>query len=115
MKESSYVSDGQMPIFVFGAAIIENEEGDILLQKAYVDKEIWKIPGGYLEPRESIENAVIRGLNETTGLGIEVDYMIGVYSRLYKRIEDVDCQNVVVLFKCNILGEACFLESGLHS
>ena len=51
-------------------AIIENEKGEILLQRRS-DNDLWGIPGGCQELGESFEETIIREIKEETNLDIE--------------------------------------------
>ncbi|MBI2561507.1 MAG: NUDIX domain-containing protein [candidate division NC10 bacterium] len=61
------------------AAIISNGEGKILLQRRS-DNGLWGLPGGSVEIGESVRDAIIREVQEETGLTVEVVRLIGVYS-----------------------------------
>ena len=91
-------------ILNFSGAIITNEKGDILLQKRSGGEDIWGLPGGAVEVGESIEEAAIRELKEETGLDIQVDYFIGVYSKYFTEYPNGDkAQSICYLFKGNVV------------
>ena len=56
-----------------------NEHGEILLQKRS-DNGFWSMPGGAVDPGESVEQAVLREVWEETGLHVRVVRLVGVYS-----------------------------------
>ncbi len=61
------------------AAFICDREGRVLLQRRS-DNHLWGLPGGSVEIGESIHDAIVREVREETGLTVEVDRLIGVYS-----------------------------------
>lgn len=91
-------------ILNFSVAIITNDKGEILLQKRSDKEDIWGLPGGALEIGESIEEAAIRELKEETGLDIQVDYLIGVYSKYFTEYPNGDkAQSICYSFKGNVV------------
>ena len=66
-------------ITVDGVLFIENT---ILLikRKNPPFKDIWALPGGFVEYGETTENAVKREMEEETGLKTKIRSLIGVYS-----------------------------------
>lgn len=52
-------------------------DGNILLSLSKFSQK-WDLPGGGIEPWESLEDGLIREFFEETGLGIQVRTMIGV-------------------------------------
>ncbi len=54
--------------------------GKILLTKRE-DFEIWCLPGGEVDPNESVAQAAMREAWEETGLTVQLDRLVGVYSR----------------------------------
>lgn len=65
--------------------IIQNERGWILLEKRS-DCGLWGLPGGKIEPGESIREAAVREAKEETGFMTEVIRLLGVYSEQEDRI-----------------------------
>ncbi|GCE27705.1 putative MutT/NUDIX-like protein [Dictyobacter alpinus] len=61
------------------SAIVTNSKGEILLQRR-VDNQQWGLPGGTMEPGESIVQCLIREVKEETGLDVQPAYLIGLYS-----------------------------------
>jgi 8-oxo-dGTP diphosphatase len=61
------------------AVAIFNENGEILLQKRK-DVNKWCIISGHVEFGESIENAVLREIEEETNVKASIVRLIGVYS-----------------------------------
>ncbi len=56
-------------------------DGQILLTKRE-DFEVWCLPGGHVDPGESIAQAAIREAREETGLEVRLTRLVGVYSVL---------------------------------
>ncbi len=81
-------------------------EGKILLIRREMEPEAgkWALPGGYLDWDETLEEGVLRELNEETGLEGKVMGLIGVYSKL-DRSKD-GRQNVGHAFEVEADGEA---------
>ena len=61
------------------AAIIFNEQGQVLLQKRK-DVNEWCIISGHVEFGETVEAAIIREIREETGTAASVKRCIGIYS-----------------------------------
>ena len=50
-----------------------------------------------MEPGETVDEAVCREVREETGLEVEVEHLVGVYSKPQKR-------EVVLTFRCRVVG-----------
>lgn len=59
--------------------VVRDRAGRVLLEKRK-DCGLWGLPGGRLDPGESVIQAGIREVKEETGLTIRVSRLIGVYS-----------------------------------
>ena len=89
------------------AAIIRDEAGAILLIRRG-DGQGWSLPGGVLEPGELLADALVREVEEETGLDVEPVRLIGVYSD--PEVNHITYPNgdqihlVSATFECRILG-----------
>lgn len=63
-------------IEVVTSAIIENDQGKILLTQSQKWNDKWAMPGGHIEICETIFHAVIREVKEETGLKVNPIYVI---------------------------------------
>jgi len=61
------------------SAIVIDEQGRILLQRRR-DNSRWALPGGVMEIGESIGRTAAREVEEETGIKVEPDHVVGVYS-----------------------------------
>ena len=97
-----------MPIATV-AAIIKNEAGKILLTHRNVEpfKGQWCLPGGAVDPGESVTEACEREVFEETGLSVRVKRLVGVYShpdQLTAYSETDKFQIVALHFEAEIIG-----------
>src|ERR687885_2574179 len=60
-------------------AVVRNEAGELLLVHK-TDNNLWALPGGGVDPGESVTMAVVREVKEETGIDVEVDDLVGVYT-----------------------------------
>lgn len=95
---------GREPIFLnFAAAFILNDQGQILLQKRS-DAHAWGLPGGAMELGESAEQAMKREVLEETGLHVEAESFLGVYTRYFQEYPSGDqVQSIALFFICSIV------------
>ncbi|WNV81750.1 NUDIX domain-containing protein [Bacillus atrophaeus] len=59
--------------------MVLHKESEILLQER-VDNGKWSLPGGNMEPGETVGDSIKREVKEETGLDIVVKHLVGVYS-----------------------------------
>ena len=87
------------------AACIRDEQGRILLLRR--SDGMWSMPGGMLEPGESLEQAVVREVREETGLEVEPTALIGVYSDpeyIFTYPNGHQVQPIIAFFECRVVG-----------
>lgn len=88
--------------------VIVNREGKLLqLRQTYGDKR-WGLPGGGVEPGETIHEAVQRECLEELGVNIIIDAFTGLYYH-----KSFNAQ--VGIFKCHLPEEANITLSHEHS
>lgn len=61
------------------SAVVLHDEKKILLQER-LDNGKWSLPGGNVDPGETVEDAIKREVKEETGFDVEVKQLVGVYS-----------------------------------
>lgn len=74
-----------MSVRVGVGVVIWGSEEAILLEKRR-DCGWWGLPGGKVEPGESLADAAVREVLEETGLTVDITHLIGVYSNPHGRI-----------------------------
>lgn len=67
---------------VVGAGALVETDGKVVLVRRGVEPKAgyWSLPAGYVEANELAEAAAVRETQEETGLEIEIDDLLGVYS-----------------------------------
>jgi ADP-ribose pyrophosphatase YjhB (NUDIX family) len=81
------------------SAIPRDEQGRIVLLRRAFDPGAgrWTFPGGFVDLGESVEEAARRETREELEMDVELDGLIGVYSRADERV-------VLVVFSAKALG-----------
>ena len=60
------------------AAVFDDQQKILLIKRA--DNGMWAVPGGYMESGESLTEACAREVLEETGLNVQVQRLISVYT-----------------------------------
>jgi 8-oxo-dGTP pyrophosphatase MutT (NUDIX family) len=79
------------------AAIIDDRGRFLAIRRA--DNGEWEPPGGILELDESIEDGLVREVQEETGLRVQPVALTGVYKNMKRGI-------IALVFRCEIVGDA---------
>lgn len=86
-------------------AVIFGDHGKVLLTRRE-DNGLWCLPGGHMDLGEMLTDTVIRETEEETGLRVEVERLVGIYSMPYPGYvyDDPRKQIVVATFVCRVVG-----------
>ena len=83
MTRTDFYHDPHAPkansIVPAASAIVTDDEGKILLHRRS-DNGLWALPGGAMEIGESIAETAVREVKEETGLNVQPEYIVGIYT-----------------------------------
>lgn len=77
-------------------AVITDDQGRALISRR-VDNGYYNLPGGGVDPHESVTEGLIREVREETSLEIEVGTLSGIYSKPQKH-------EIVIVFRARVTG-----------
>ncbi len=77
--------DAQTRVKAGVGVVVIDDRGRILLERRS-DNGMWGLPGGAIEPGESVSDTALREVKEETGLNIRITGLLGVYSEPAGRI-----------------------------
>ncbi|MBI4026494.1 MAG: NUDIX domain-containing protein [Verrucomicrobia bacterium] len=79
------VADPDTRVKVGTAIVLRDHEGRVLLEKRK-DCGLWGLPGGKVDPGESVMDCALREAIEETGLTVRITRLVGIYSEPKGRI-----------------------------
>jgi mutator protein MutT len=71
---------GKRPLIMVGATLLVLNQQNQLLMVKRTDNGCWGVPGGAMEPGESLEDTVTRETKEEIGIEVKEMELFGVYS-----------------------------------
>jgi 8-oxo-dGTP pyrophosphatase MutT (NUDIX family) len=93
---------------------IFNAAGQVLLTRRQ-DNGLWCLPGGHVDLGESIDQTAIREAQEETGLSIQLERLVGLYSSHYPAgtfgAESPAHSILIALFRARVTGGALALNA----
>ncbi len=110
MARTDYLDDPTAPqanaLVPAASAIVRDATSRILLHRRR-DNDLWALPGGTMELGESIGECVVREVREETGLVVEPERIVGIYTNPKHVVAFSDGevrQEFSVCFVCQITG-----------
>ncbi len=84
------------------AGVLVEDDGRVVLVRRGVAPRVgyWGLPSGFAEYDETIEETAIRECREETGLEVELDDLLGVYSFT----SDVHGRGVLIIYSAHVVG-----------
>ena len=83
MARRDYLDDPNAPkansIVPSATAIVLNAAGELLMVHK-TDNNLWALPGGGMDPGESISQTIVREVKEETGMDVAVTGVVGIYT-----------------------------------
>lgn len=112
MSRTDYYDDPHAPaansIVAAASAVVVDNAGRILLHRRR-DNEMWALPGGAMTIGETITDTVLREVLEETGLQVEIDRLIGIYTdpkHVFAYSDGEVRQEFSICFACRVRGGA---------
>lgn len=99
--------DDRFRFSVHAAVVDDANQSVLLLRQSYGDQR-WGLPGGAVEPGETIVAALERECREELGVDVEIGPLTGWY---YHR----ECESQVGIFRCGLSTSAEIRLSAEHS
>lgn len=91
-----------------GVAAVVFDGADRVLLGKRTDNGLWGLPSGHVEPAETAEEATVREVQEETGLTVEVERLVGIYSdprsQVIRYPDGEVVHFVTSCFRCRVTG-----------
>jgi len=93
-------------VLVSVAAVIEGERNKVLIiwEGDTPYHEHWVVPGGYVKPKETVQEAVAREVNEETGLHVIPTKLIGIYDDFVADAEGQSFHHIIIAYTVKTIG-----------
>lgn len=103
-----------MKLFVGAKGIVIHDGRILLLRESsrYVDgteEGKWDVPGGRIEPHETVHEGLVREMHEECGLPVTSTELLGVYDG-FPNINGEACHVVRLYFACTATSQAVVLS-----
>jgi 8-oxo-dGTP pyrophosphatase MutT (NUDIX family) len=89
-------------------AVITDDEGRVLLVHATYGDRAWGLPGGAVDPGETLHETLVRECREELGCDVRILYLSGIYYH-------ASIEAHVAIFRCQLPIEAPLTLSDEHS
>lgn len=100
-KLEQFIKYGIKPVLTVDGFIVYENKIVLIKRKNNPFKDFYALPGGFVEYNERVENAVIREVEEETGLKTKIKSLIGIYS---KPDRDPRGHTVTIVYELEIVG-----------
>lgn len=110
MARIEHFNDPQAPkpnsiVVAVTAFVLDDQDRVLLIHRT--DNDLWALPGGAQEFGEYIAQTVVRETKEETGIDVEVDAVVGIYTNPNHVVEYTDGevrQQFSICFRARLIG-----------
>lgn len=82
LSRSEFMKQNKIISLTADIFIHDDDLNFILIKRSQGEfKDYWALPGGFVEYGETVENAAIREAKEETNIDVELEDLVGVYSK----------------------------------